>query len=299
MNAPIRASDWVGDLCIALAHRWEPERLIVIFTAYFDETDTHGPAPTVILAAFLGHAFQWRRFEKKLAKIKVREGFTVFHAKDFKARAGEFSGWSDDKCERLINKLTLLVQRTLTEGLTIALTRERYLTEYRSQPIPRKMNLDSQYGVCFRACMARLFDVMAEHNYQDRLNVVMEDGHPNVWDCARIFKDLREHCKVLAGSDFLGSFSVATKESSPPLMVADMLAATYSVYRTQAARGTIGPSDFVATPETKGRLAFLELFPDALKDLKIGFERMRQLKIDHWRAEKAKRAFSLAGKQPS
>jgi hypothetical protein len=58
MNAPIRPSDCIGELCIAVAHRWEPERLFVIFTAYFDETDTHGPAPTAILAAFLGHAYQ-------------------------------------------------------------------------------------------------------------------------------------------------------------------------------------------------------------------------------------------------
>jgi hypothetical protein len=33
----------------------------VIFTAYLDEADTHGPSPDIIMAGFLGHAFQWRR----------------------------------------------------------------------------------------------------------------------------------------------------------------------------------------------------------------------------------------------
>ncbi len=80
------------------------------------------------------------------------------------------------------------------------------------------MNLDSQYGVCFRCCMARLFDVMAGRGYQDRLHVVMEDGHPNVWDCGRIFKELRDNAKTLAGSDFLGTFSVEKKENCQPLM---------------------------------------------------------------------------------
>lgn len=28
---------FIGELCIALAHRWDPERLFVIFTAYIDE----------------------------------------------------------------------------------------------------------------------------------------------------------------------------------------------------------------------------------------------------------------------
>jgi hypothetical protein len=286
VNAPIRASDCIGELCIALAYRWESERLFVIFTAYFDEADTHGAAPTVILAAFLGHAFEWRRFEQKLAKLQRREGFSVFHAKDFKAKSGEFSGWSDEKCKRVISKLTGLVQSTLTEGMAFALTRELYLLEYRAPPIPRKMHLDSQYGVCFRVCMGRLFDIMAERSYQDRLNIVMERGHENVWDCERIFNDLRSHCKTLAGKDFLGSFSVRPKDGCPPLMVADMLAATYSIYRAEHAKGAIAPDDLPATPQTKGRLAFLELRPDALKDLKIGFDRMRQLKIEHWREQR-------------
>jgi hypothetical protein len=46
------------------------------------------------MAAFFGHAFQWRRFEKKLRKLQERDGFTIFHAKEFKARVNEFSGWS-------------------------------------------------------------------------------------------------------------------------------------------------------------------------------------------------------------
>jgi hypothetical protein len=155
------------------------------------------------------------------------------------------------------------------------------------------MNLDSQYGACFRACMAHLFDVMARGGYRDRLNVVMEDGHPNVWDCGRIFKDLRQHCKVLAGSDFLGEFSVRPKQGCPPLIVADLLAAAYSMYRAQVAAGTLDPAPFMPPRKQRGQLAWLELKPDALQNLKIGFEKMRQLKIEHWREQRdAKKKFS-------
>jgi hypothetical protein len=289
MNAPIRASDWIGEYCLALAHRWDPERLVVIFTAYLDEADTHGPSPNMIMAGFLGHAFQWRRFQQKLGKIQRKEGFSVFHAKEFKARSGEFSGWGDPKCDRLIGKLADLVQSTLTEGLATSLSRERYLSEYRAPPIPKKMNLDSQYGACFRACMAHLFDVMKERGYQDRLHVVMERGHHNVWDCERIFNDLRSTCKVLAGADFLGEFSVRPKEGCPPLMVADMLAGTYSMFRDHVQKGLINAPDFHAQPTTRGKLAFLELQPNALRDLKDGFEQLRQRKIAHYEAQRAAR----------
>jgi hypothetical protein len=132
----------------------------VIFTGYFDESDTHGPAPTVVLSAFVGHAYQWRQFERKLSRLQKRDGFTIFHAKDFKAKAGEFNGWSDEKCLRLLTELAHLVRDHLTEGMTIALERERYLNEYRAPPIPKKMTLDSQYGVCFRACLYQLISIM-------------------------------------------------------------------------------------------------------------------------------------------
>jgi hypothetical protein len=43
MNAPLHPSDFVGELCIALAHRWEPERLFMAlaYTGYLDESGTH------------------------------------------------------------------------------------------------------------------------------------------------------------------------------------------------------------------------------------------------------------------
>ena len=40
MNAPQRPSGFVGELCVALAHRWGPERIFVILTAYLDESGT-------------------------------------------------------------------------------------------------------------------------------------------------------------------------------------------------------------------------------------------------------------------
>jgi len=193
----------------------------VIFTAYFDEADTHGPSPTVILAAHVGHAYQWRQFEKKLARIQECYGFKIFHTKDFKAKKGEFKGWSDDKCARLCNDLTVLVRDNLTEGLTVFLERDRYLNEYRAPPIPKKMSLDSQYGVCFRACLRCLVDLLAERNYRDRLHIVMEAGHPNVTDCERIFLDLKAKFFRLAGADFLGTFTIESKTSCPPLMISD------------------------------------------------------------------------------
>jgi hypothetical protein len=213
-----------------LVHRWPAETLFVFFTANFDETDTHGSRPTVILAAFVGHAYQWSRFNKKLARLQAKYGFKIFHATDFKGKRYEFSSWSDEKCASLISDLTELVRDKLALGMTVALEHDRFMNEYRAPPIPRKMHLDSQYGCCFRACMGYLIDFLGLRQHRDTLNIVMEGGHKNVGDCRRIFDDLKKRFHNI-GMDSLGSFTVERKDTWPPLMVADMLAATYSMVR--------------------------------------------------------------------
>jgi hypothetical protein len=74
----------------------------VLYTAYFDEADTHGSAPTVIMASFLGTARQWELLGRRLGGFQHRYGFTIFHATEFKNKTGEFSGWSDTKCMDLV-----------------------------------------------------------------------------------------------------------------------------------------------------------------------------------------------------
>jgi hypothetical protein len=156
---------------VALEHRWNPKGLLLLFTAYFDETDTHGPAPTIIMGAFLGTARQWQIFGRRLRVIQREYEFKIFHATDFKARSGEFSGWPIPKCIALLETLVTLVRDELTEGIVVHLEHERFVNEYRSPPIPKKMNLDSQYGVCFRACMAHLLHILSRDGKRHRLHV--------------------------------------------------------------------------------------------------------------------------------
>jgi hypothetical protein len=208
------------------------------YTVYLDEADTHGATPTVIMAGYLGHDYQWGRFDKKLARLQAQYGFQLFHAKEFDAKKGEFAGWSDAKCVALVTELGELARANLTEGLAIALEYDRYVNEYRTPPIPKKMNLDSQYGVCFRCCLGRLFDVMEERDHRDILDVVIESGHRNAGDCQRIFQDLKRRFERI-GVHSLGTFDVASKAATPRLMIADFLASAHSKLRAARARGLV------------------------------------------------------------
>jgi hypothetical protein len=280
--------DSIGEICTALQHRWEPQKLFMIFTAYIDEADTHGPEPTVIMAGYAGHAYQWRRFEKHLSGIQKDLKFNIFHAKDFKARAGEFSGWTDEKCAILIEKISECLCNDLTQGFTAALTRARYLEEYRSEPIPKKMHLDSQYGATFRLCLAHLLHLMERRGNRDAMHVVIESGHPNCGDCIRIFKDIKSKCERLK-IYVLGDITFKDKESCKPLMVADLLAAVHSMLRRGEARGDLNRANYTikkGDKPIKGAFAVLDLAPGALVALKEGFEAERMKGIELWRAGK-------------
>lgn len=290
MRAPLGYFD---ELCVALEHRLNPRALFVIFTAYFDEADTHGPEPTIIMAAFLGHAYQWRRFTLRLSRIQAQFGFRIFHAKDIKAKAGEFRGWSNQKCVDLVGALSDLVADTLTDGVVVHLEHTRYANEYRGPPIPKKMALDSHYGACFRACMAHIFDVMTKRDLRDKLHVVMEHGHHNVWDCDRILRDMQARLHR-RGIDHLGTFTTEEKRNCLPLMVSDLLASTYSMMRAAAVERGVQPRELPEVdpvPDGKAGLTYIELQPDALRHLKENFEADRQEQIAHRRAEwEAKRS---------
>jgi hypothetical protein len=263
----------------------------VLYTAYFDEADTHGPAPTVIMASFLGTARQWELFGRRLRALKRRDKFTIFHATEFKAQSGQFSGWSDTKCMNLVHDLTVLVRDNLTEGVTIHLERERYEDEYRKPPIPKKMSLDSQYGVCFRACMAHLIHIVLQDGKKHLLNVVIEGGHVNAGDTIRIFNDMRALVRRRLNIDVLGTIRIAKKTESPPLMLSDFMAYTYSRMRASKASGGLDYDKAapMAPRKREAGLTHLELLPEALRGLKATFERDRQEAADAWRARKAAR----------
>jgi hypothetical protein len=135
-------------------HRWEPERLFLLaYTAYFDESGTHDGEAVTIMGAVIGRADQWKEFGRKYNEIRRRHGFKVFHMKRFKAKSGDFRGWSDDQRATLFEEIRALTSFGLTDCVAIALDNETYKNTYRMAANKTKAQLDSAYGLCFRMCL--------------------------------------------------------------------------------------------------------------------------------------------------
>ena len=101
-------------------------------------------------------------------------------------------------------------------------------------------------------------------------------------DCMRIFNDLKKRLDNI-GMNFLGDFTVEQKETWPPLMAADLLAATYSMVSAGDLAGTLPSGAMKPAKTLKGALAFLKSAPNALSDLKAEYVRFGELEIEEWR----------------
>jgi Protein of unknown function (DUF3800) len=288
---------FIRELCVALEHRWNADATFLIFTAYFDESDTHGPSPTLVMAAFLGSSRQWELFGRKIRALQRRDGFTVFHTKKFRALRGEFEDWGPEKCVRLLNDLAAAIRDGLTEGVTITLPRALYEIEYRGGQVPKGMRLDSQYGVCFRACMYRLVQIVTANKKRHRLHVVIESGHQNVRDTIRIFDELKAEFQNL-GFDILGDITIAKKSECWPLMIADFQAHASHLSETRLKVGQPGYFEMAIEkhghappPRNQAALTRIEHTAASLRALKTTWEAEKRARVAKWRdARDAKRA---------
>lgn len=270
MHAPIRSHSHIRDLCIALAHRWEPERLFVIITAYLDESGTHDGSPITVMGGVLANALQWERFEREFRRAKKKHGFRIFHTKKFKKKTGDFAGWSTFQCLRLIHELGEISSRAFMGAATMTLDNATYEKDYKAGDAPRKLRLDSKYGLCFRQCLIFfvLEGVKREHRGKlPKLNFVLESGHANAGDAVRIFDEVKKELKSI-DCDLLGEISFADKDESDPLMMADFI--SHSTYTSMVRARSTGVSTLYPRPVPRGATAVdhLEFKPGGLANIK-------------------------------
>ena len=261
-----RHPEFIREMCGVLANRWEPERLFVILKSYFDESGTHGGSPITVMSGIMGTAQQWSKFERATARLKRRYGFTIFHAKDFKSRSGQFAGWPGEKCDALLLDLAKAANG-LMEVVTTVLPNDDYASFYRLGDTPRRVRLDTKYGLCFRYSLVLLvYHAVARLGHhknfdKTRLHVIMEGGHKNAGDAQRIFEETKREVEAL-DSKLLASITFVTKEEADPLLVADFVA--HSTFGQQRGGAIDIPRPADLKTQSKTGLTQLRLTPEVL-----------------------------------
>jgi hypothetical protein len=207
----------------------------MLFTGYIDESDTHGRAPDMTMSAMLSTTGRWERCDRAYARLRKRFGFEIFHATEFRRLEGEFANWSEQMCVSLLEGLGQLSADHLTECFTVHCKHEVYKTHFLEKK-PAKMHRISQYGICFLGVLDGMTRTVIKQGRQHRLSVVVEGGHKNALDTARLFIQRKERLER-SGIDLLLSHTLAGKSDVPLLQLADVTAHGHTLERRVVERG--------------------------------------------------------------
>jgi hypothetical protein len=243
-----------------------------VYTAYLDESGTHTGSPFTVMGGLLARAEQWQKFERKFAALQTEYGFRVWHTKKFKNKAGDFKGWTDQKCSDLYWAMSKITSHGLTDVVALTLDNALYDADYRAgSDLPRKARLDTKYGLCFRFCLVHLVQEVTKRRLRKRipsLHIIMEAGHPNFGDAERVFLEERR-IWVLDGVPILRSLTKVGKDDCGALMMADFAAhSEYLAEKRAIDTGMPRIQRNVAAPKGMTPSTHIQFTPEVLRKLR-------------------------------
>jgi len=244
--------------------------LLLVYTAYFDESGTHDESPVTIMGGLLAQRKECKSFEQDFERIRKKHGFRVFHTKKFKRRKGDFKGWNNEQCMALVADLGGLTSGAFTDSVAVTLRDSDYDQYYRSGDKPNRMRLDSKYGLCFRMALYHFMTVVAKRRLRGRfpeLHLVLESGHVNAGDAKRIFDEVKKEFSD-AGCDMLKTIVEGKKDKCGQLMMADFIAHSTFMIQTGARPEPLALPHSIKLPKKVGSVLHLESTPEGLKNMR-------------------------------
>ena len=70
---------------------------MAMFTAYFDESGTHGDSSNVVMGGYIAEVVQWTEFAREWSRMKAEEDVEIFHRVEMEHFRGEFENWSRER----------------------------------------------------------------------------------------------------------------------------------------------------------------------------------------------------------
>jgi hypothetical protein len=209
----------------------------MIVTVYIDESGTHESGVTV-LGGWVGRMGQWSGFDPLWRKLLKKNGLDHFHSKSMRQSRGQFKGWRVFEKLEFTQRAAEVALKHLEFGFTVALSDAAYEQHYIAGYRPKKIPLDTRYGLCFRHCLS-LVPMMAKDAFKGRdldISFVLESGHKNAGDARRIFDRVKtqglknpDEIKIV---EMLKTLTFEDKGQRPGLQVADINA--YSAYQHES-----------------------------------------------------------------
>jgi Protein of unknown function (DUF3800) len=185
----------------------------VIVQVFADESGTEATSKYMMLAGYVGTLGKWNVLDELWRKRLKRENLSYFHSVEHSRNR---------RHQALCWDLLKLCGKHLLFGFNIRLDKKSYSDFYIADFRPRKTQLDTMYGICYRYMVGFLVNdlptLMRRSDLQ--IDIVLEAGAAGSRDAPRIHQEIKKTFPELAA--MLGSVEFGDKKRLPGLQAASL-----------------------------------------------------------------------------
>jgi hypothetical protein len=89
-----------------------------LLEAYFDESGTHSDARVFVVSGYLAPAEKWEKFAYESANMLSEANLTHWHQVDFAQRVRGYSGWTEEKRVKFMQRAVGIIKNTVNAGVS-------------------------------------------------------------------------------------------------------------------------------------------------------------------------------------
>ena len=190
---------------------------------YIDES-ADPSKQNLVVAGYVSTIDAWAEFSSLWNGRLVAYGIPYFHMTDFMSpRSSLFRHLQGPMRTEILRDLLALIRAYTVLGVSCSICPREYnsltSTEFRGR-------YGAAYAMALTGCILTLGKVLSDDSISfDELNVIMEDGHPNVRQAYELLLEHKTSAQGTGENGFrIGSVGIASKVDMAPLQAADLLA---------------------------------------------------------------------------
>ena len=188
---------------------------------YFDDSGTDKASPIAVMAGYVAHAADWKKFENKSRRLFDKEEIPFFRAKLFEHGQKQFRGWEPERKLAFANKWLGFAHPLITRAVSSAAVKSDI---YAARSMDKKIPAVSPQAYCLQIALKHLCmdNAVWEGVQRYGLHLFIESSTPGT--DAGMREDFDRMVGVNKIRKHLKSVTFMPKASSRALQLADYLA---------------------------------------------------------------------------
>lgn len=212
---------------LRLSLSWMPFDIVVMFTAYFDESGLHEGSSASVVAGYISDVRSWQTFKSKWDQLTHREGVKVLHRSEIESfdKSKNFANWDKDHQIKLLQEAHSIIKDCTIVGIGDAVVKSEF-----DDVVPPvvKRAFGGVYGWLMQDLLKHIAEWAERTKFSGPIRYVFEAGAEGRHQIDRVISVLYDDLPT-RNRMRLSGWSYASKDNVTQLQSADWFA--YEVYK--------------------------------------------------------------------